>query len=96
MAGIGTGDLEREEVTPAEHPPGPRQRRDDQLYEQYARHLEAERKDEFVAISVDGRLILGTVHTQVFKQAIHQFGAGNFALRRIGADYEFRWRRHVR
>jgi hypothetical protein len=65
---------------------------DDQLYERYGRQLEAEHFGEFVAISDDGRLILGQDELTVATKAIQQFGAGEFAVRRIGADAEIRWR----
>jgi len=54
--------------------------------------LEADHAGEFVAINRDGRLISGTDELVVAKQALDQFGAGTFALRRIGAEAEIRWR----
>lgn len=66
---------------------------DDRLYEQYAKGLEPEHQGEFVAISDDGRLIRGPDELAVATQAREQFGLGAFALRRIGAEAEIRWRR---
>ena len=66
---------------------------DDRLYERYGRELEAEHRGEFVAISQDGRLILGQDELTVGAKAVRRFGPGAFALRRIGADAEIRWRR---
>ena len=65
---------------------------DDRLYERYGRELEAEHRGEFVAISQDGRLVLGHDELTVAHEAIRRFGPGAFTLRRIGADAEIRWR----
>jgi hypothetical protein len=65
---------------------------DDRLYERYGRPLEAHHRGEFVAIGDDGQTILGLDELEVSKQAIERFGSGRFALRRIGADAEGRWR----
>jgi len=65
---------------------------DDELYERYGKGLEEEHKGEFVAISQDGRLITGSDELAVAKRANEEFGPGNFALRRIGAEAEIRWR----
>jgi hypothetical protein len=66
---------------------------DDRLYERYGRPLEAEHRGEFVAISDSGQVIRGADELEVATKAIEQFGPGNFALRRIGAAEESRWRR---
>ena len=71
-----------------------RAEQDDRLYERYGKPLEADHKGEFVAISDDGQIILGPDELTVSTRAIEQFGSGAFALRRIGADAELRWRRH--
>jgi hypothetical protein len=70
-----------------------RSAQDDRLYEKYGKVFEAEHRGEFVAISDDGQTILGTDELKVAQQALRQFGSGAFALRRIGADAEIRWRR---
>lgn len=72
-----------------------RAEQDDHLYERYGQPLEAEHKGEFVAISDDGQIILGPDHVAVATQALAQSGAGTFALRRIGADAEWGWRRRL-
>ena len=72
-----------------------RAREDDDLYERYGRELEAEHAGEFVAIGQDGRLVLGTDELAVAAEAVARFGLGAFALRRIGADAEIRWRRQA-
>ena len=69
-----------------------RARKDDRLYERYGRPLEAEHAGEFVAISDDGRVVLGLDELVLAMEALSQFGTGAFALRRIGADAEIRWR----
>lgn len=67
-------------------------RRDDRLYERYGKVLEPEHTGQFVAISEDGRLILGTDELALTSQAVEQFGTGMFAFRRVGWDYEGRIR----
>lgn len=69
-----------------------RARKDDRLYERHGRDLEADHDGEFVAISDDGRLIVGPDELSVSDEAARRIGAGSFALRRIGADAEIRWR----
>jgi hypothetical protein len=66
---------------------------DDRLYEHYGKALESKHTGEFIAISNDGQLIRGTDELAVATKASKEFGPGNFALRRIGADAEIRWRR---
>ncbi len=68
-------------------------RRNVRLYEKYAKRLEKEHKGEFVAIGLDGALIVGTSLPDVLQKAAEQFGAGNFALWKIGYDYVLKWRR---
>ena len=48
----------------------------DELYERYGKPLEAEHWGEFVAISPDGRTILGTHLAEVEDNALRQFGKG--------------------
>jgi hypothetical protein len=67
--------------------------RDDALYERYAKHLEAEHRGEFVAISLDGQVIVGPDRVQVVWAAAERFGEGNFSLRKIGFPYVLKWRR---
>lgn len=71
-----------------------RAREDERLYERYGRPLESDHRGEFVAISDDGRIIIGADELDLATRAIEQFGSGNFALRRIGFDANIRWRRH--
>lgn len=68
-------------------------RRNVALYDKFAKHLEGEHKGEYVAIGLDGTLLVGANHAQVFRQTAEKFGAGNFALWKIGYNYELKWRR---
>ncbi len=61
------------------------------LYEQYAKPLEAKHLGEFVAISRDGRTIVGASARQVGRQAKEAFGPGNFVFK-IGPRVVGRWR----
>ncbi|MGH2532204.1 MAG: hypothetical protein ACRDJW_07830 [Thermomicrobiales bacterium] len=69
-----------------------RARKDDRLYERYGRSLESGHVGEFVAISDDGEVILGTDHLALSNEAAARFGEGNFALRKIGAKAEWHLR----
>ncbi|MEW6417123.1 MAG: hypothetical protein AB1480_03260 [Nitrospirota bacterium] len=66
---------------------------DDRLYERYAKSLEDKHKGEFVAISRDGQVIWGKDDVAVLREAIKNFGSGNFALRRVGSRAIGKWRR---
>ena len=61
------------------------------LYEQYGKPLEAEHLGEFVAISRDGRTLLGTSASEVGRQARATFGSGNFVYK-IGPRVVGTWR----
>lgn len=61
--------------------------RDDELYERHAKHLEGVRDGEFVAIGLDGEVMVDKDRVALLQAAIKRFGSGNFALRKIGADY---------
>ena len=61
---------------------------DDRLYALYGKPLEPEHTGEFVAIGADGQVFLGADELQMTKEACRRFGTGNFALRRIGCDYD--------
>ncbi len=68
-------------------------KRDVLLYEIYAKQLEAEHRGEYVAIGLEGDLVVGSKHAQVLMEAAEKFGPSNFALWKIGYDYELAWRR---
>jgi hypothetical protein len=61
------------------------------LYEQYGKPFEADHLGEFVAISRDGRTLLGASAGQVGRQAKEAFGPGNFVFR-IGPRVAGKWR----
>ena len=48
----------------------------DELYERYGKPFEAEHWGEFIAISPDGRTLLGTEMAEVLDNALRQFGKG--------------------
>ncbi len=67
-------------------------KRDFALYDKFAKHLEAEHKGEYVAIGLDGTLVVDANHACVLGQAAEKFGSGNFALLKVGYDYVLKWR----
>ena len=71
-----------------------REEKDRGLYEKYGKQLEAEHKDEFLAISDKGEIILGSSRQEVMLQAFDRFGSGNYGFFRIGFTYSATWRRH--
>jgi len=46
--------------------------------------LEQEHWSKFVAVSLDGRVLLGEEELAVFQEALRDFGRGNFVMMRIG------------
>jgi len=63
----------------------------DELYERYAKPLEAGHKGEYLAVSPDGRTILGRTPFEVAKQAADRFGPGNFVYK-VGERSVGNWR----
>lgn len=63
----------------------------DRLYEQYATPLEAEHAGKFVAVSRDGRTLLGESAREVGRRAKQAFGPGNFVFK-LGPCVVGRWR----
>lgn len=61
------------------------------LYEKYGRPLEKEHKGEFVAISLEGEILLDKRLGELLKQAIDTFGPDNFAMARVGHDAMAEW-----
>ena len=53
----------------------------DRLYEQYGKLLEEEHWGEFVAISKDGRTLLGPTVRDVLREAEEAFGPGNYMFK---------------
>lgn len=67
-----------------------------QLYAQYVEPLETEHRGEFVAISPDGRTLIGKYTKELRRQADSQFGEGSVIIK-IGklVSPGFRWLRGV-
>jgi hypothetical protein len=63
----------------------------DELYETYGKPLEAEHRGEFLAVSADGRTVIGPTLRDVASRATESFGPGNF-LYRIGEPAVGKWR----
>jgi len=66
---------------------------DDGLYERHGKPLEEEHTGEYVAISDDGEIILGTDSLEVDLKALERFGSGHYCFRRVGYEVEGVWRR---
>lgn len=62
----------------------------DLLYDRYLQPLEAEHWGELVAVSPDGRMILGTDERELLLAAKAEFGPGNY-LFRIGPRAISQW-----
>lgn len=68
-----------------------RKRQADALYERHGKPLEAQHQGEYVAISPDGRTILGPSVLEVLQRAKGTFGPGNFIFK-VGARAVGKWR----
>ena len=68
-----------------------RDRVDGDLYDEYGKPLEETHAGRFIAISDDGRTIIGEDMDQIVLRAINDFGSGNFAFRKIGAPALGKW-----
>lgn len=56
----------------------------DRRYERYGKPLEIDHRGDFIAITQDGRVIVGKNDIEVVDRAIEEFGSGNFILCRVG------------
>ncbi len=54
------------------------------IYERYVRPLEREHWGKFVAVSLDGQVLLGDDEMPVFRDALQKFGSGKFVMMRVG------------
>ena len=61
------------------------------LYEQYGKPFEKDHNGEYLAISEDGRTILGDRLGEVLHTAVDTFGRDNFALARVGHETVEKW-----
>jgi hypothetical protein len=66
-------------------------RRYDELYEQYGKPLEVQHRGQYLAISTEGRTLLGATLLDVAERAEATFGPGNF-LYKIGDKAVGKWR----
>jgi predicted aspartyl protease len=57
------------------------------LYEQHAKHLEADHWGKFLALASDGRYLVGDDDLALVEEALKVFGQGNFVLLRVGTIY---------
>ncbi|ODS37643.1 hypothetical protein BEH94_04790, partial [Candidatus Altiarchaeales archaeon WOR_SM1_SCG] len=62
-------------------------KKEDLIYEKYARELEKDHSGEYVAIGPDGETILGEDDIEVVEKAVEKFGKCNFVFRIIGCRY---------
>jgi hypothetical protein len=53
------------------------------IYDRYVRQLKQEHWSKFVAVSLDGRVLLGNDREEVANEALRQFGSGNFVVGKI-------------
>lgn len=60
-------------------------------YYDYGRPLENEHRGEYVAVSADGKTLLGTTLLGVVQRASATFGPGNFVFK-VGEKAVGRWR----
>lgn len=63
----------------------------DDLYERYAKPLEAEHRGKFVAVTPEGQVVMGDTAREVAQEATERFGRGNF-LFKLGPRSLGRWR----
>jgi hypothetical protein len=54
------------------------------IYDRYVRQLKQEHWSKFVAVSLDGRMLLGNDREEVANEALCHFGSGNFVMMRVG------------
>ena len=63
----------------------------DELYERYGKPLEAKHHGEFLAVSRDGRTLLGHDLAEVVEKAASEFGPESFIFK-VGEKAVGRWR----
>ena len=61
------------------------------LYEQYGKALERDHTGEFVAISLDGDILLDRKMGKLLRRATDTFGRDNFAMARVGYEAMTEW-----
>jgi hypothetical protein len=60
------------------------------LYEEYAKPLEPQHKGEYVAVSIQGKTVLGTDLLTLVDQAAEELGPGNYIFK-IGEIAVGKW-----
>ena len=68
-----------------------RKRQADELYERYARPIEAQHPGEYVAISPGGGTVFAATVQDVVEKAVETFGPGAFVFK-VGEKTVWRWR----
>lgn len=63
----------------------------ERLYEQYGKPLEPQHTGQYVAISTDGKTLLGSTVLEVMQQAKAAFGPGSFIFK-VGDRSVGKWR----
>lgn len=63
----------------------------DALYQQYGKPFEATHKGQYVAITKDGRTLVGPTVLQVMQEAAADFGPGSFIFK-VGERSVGKWR----
>lgn len=58
-----------------------RKQEGDRLYEQYAKPVEKEHEGQYIAITPDGKTILGNSVLEVAQKAKDEFGPGSFRFK---------------
>ena len=61
------------------------------LYERYGKALEEDHTGEFVAISLDGDILLDRKMGKLLRRATDTFGRDNFAMARVGHEAMTEW-----
>lgn len=64
----------------------------DKLYQKYGKPLEEKYWGEYIAVSKNGRTVLGNDLIKVMKKSLAQFGPGSHVFK-IGERAVFKWRR---
>lgn len=64
----------------------------DKLYQKYGKPLEGKHWGEYIAVSKDGRTVLGNNLIKVMKKSLADFGPGSHVFK-VGERAVFKWLR---
>lgn len=64
----------------------------DKLYEKHGKPLEKEHWGDYLAVSKDGKTVLGNDLIKVMKKSLADFGPGSFVFK-VGEKAVYKWRR---